>query len=428
MIYEGGLPPLILFFTIGYIVVSRVSMTEVGTPQFTLLIQLLCEADLHGVTLFEVVQAQLQPSCHILSEVKNQVIALLVHLLYRHLLDHLHTGSHLSAQGSQRDGYTLCRTPATVIIAHFIPTRQFFAGIVDLTVILVVRADSTVGIQLPLIIGRYHLSLTILIEDDQSGTQFRITEVGNLIRFLLLLHGVVTAITQYHAKGILLAQERGYIIGIVHHGLTIIRRDGCQYLVADALTVDKCLVHTQSTDIQGGTVDLFVGSKLRTEITARQLTVLLFLIPWIGAIQSDPLSTPIGSIQQTDIKQGHITPLRLSLVGGYLNTPVTTGIRAQRFSCVSDPLRLIGIHGCVPQVTLQLRRFCQRRRDDQTVGCLLDITLCGLNLPTKARGGCIQTHRIDHALCTEFSDRYRWNLHFLGFCIDRQCHQQAQND
>ena len=59
MIDEGGLPPLILFFTIGYIVVGRVSMTEVGTPQFTLLIQLLCEADLYGVTLFEVVQAQL---------------------------------------------------------------------------------------------------------------------------------------------------------------------------------------------------------------------------------------------------------------------------------------------------------------------------------------------------------------------------------
>ena len=249
MIDEGGLPPLILFFTIGYIVVGRVSMTEVGTPQFTLLIQLLSEADLHGITLFEVVQAQLQPSSHILSEIKNQVIALLVHLLYRHLLDHLHTGSHLSAQGSQRDGYTLCRTPATVIIAHFIPTRQFFAGIVDLTVILVVRTDSTIGIQLPLLVGRYYLSLTILIEDDQGGAQFRITEIGNLIRFLLLLHGIVTAITQYHAKGILLAQERSYVIGIVHHGLTVIRRDGCQHLVTDALTVDISLIHTQSTNI-----------------------------------------------------------------------------------------------------------------------------------------------------------------------------------
>ena len=51
---------------------------------------------------------------------------------------HHHTRRHLCPEGAQRYGGTLGLQPGMVVVARFVPTRQFLTGIILLTVVFVV--------------------------------------------------------------------------------------------------------------------------------------------------------------------------------------------------------------------------------------------------------------------------------------------------
>ena len=174
-------------------------MAQVFGVQTAVGIEFLGEAYEHGVTLVGVAHPDLQPSRHVLSEVHYHSAVALGHGLRSKCPHHLHARRHAAAQCSQRYRHALGIHPLRVVIASHSPVAQHLAGIVNLAVVLVVASYRTVGCQLPLRVGGYLLLLAVLVCYYQVGTQFGIAEVGYLVWFLFLLHGVVAPVAQHHS-------------------------------------------------------------------------------------------------------------------------------------------------------------------------------------------------------------------------------------
>ena len=173
---------------------------------------------------------------------------------------------------------------------------QLLAGVVLLTVVFVVAADGTVAGQLPvLLVAAHGLFRPVGILDDEVQPHLGIAELHNLVRLVVLAHGVVASVAQDHADG---GQHRGHVERVVEHRTPVIRRCGSQHLVAHLPAVDEQFVKPQTGDVQGGTLDAGFRLELRAEIACAQPTVCHLLVPGKGCIPAYPTAGPVGLSQQ----------------------------------------------------------------------------------------------------------------------------------
>ena len=202
-------------------------------------------------------------------------------------------------QASVGKSHTLCGQPLAVVIADSRPCAQLLAGVVLLTVVFVVAADGTVAGQLPVFLVAAHgLFRPVGILDDEVQPHLGIAELHNLVRLVILAHGVVASVAQDHADGVVGSQHRGHVERVVEHRTPVIRRCGSQHLVAHLPAVDEQFVKPQTGDVQGGTLDAGFRLELRAEIACAQPTVCHLLVPGKGCIPAYPTAGPVGLSQQ----------------------------------------------------------------------------------------------------------------------------------
>ena len=260
------MPPAALFLTIGKVAVGALGMTQILCPDIASRVEFLSEADNNRIASRQHWKAELQPTRHILSHIDDDFVALAGDTLRIQLFQHLHILSHRTTQGAIGDSRSFSLLPLGIVEAHLCPTIKLLAGIVGLTIVFVIRADGTIQTNLPFLVGADGLTTTVCKLHNEVGTQRRIAEVRNLVWFLVLLHGVVTAIAQHHTNGIFLRQQTRHIEGIIEHRPAIVCRSGCEHLFPYPLAVDEGLVHAQATDVKRGLTYFLVEIKLLAQI------------------------------------------------------------------------------------------------------------------------------------------------------------------
>ena len=238
-------------------------MAEILAPEVACAVEFLGIADGDGVAGFGPAKAEVEPSGKILSEVHNDGIADLADTLGLKGVHHLHVGTHGSAKGAQRNGHTFGFLPLGVVETRFRPVGKHFRGVIDFTVVFIVRADGTVGIDFPFLGRGNHFALAVDVFDDEVQAQFGVSEVGYLVGLLLLLHGVVATVAKNKTKtsfpqvSLCLFHLLRHIVGIIENGFAVVGGCWCQHVVAHLLSVDESLVHAQSAHVERGLADVF---------------------------------------------------------------------------------------------------------------------------------------------------------------------------
>ena len=266
MIDKRRMPPASLFLTIGIIAVGTLGVAQVLCPYVASRVEFLSETDDDRVANRQHWKSELQPTRHVLSHIDDDFAVLAGDALRLQLLQHLHILSHGSTQGSVGNSRALSFLPFGIVKAHRCPTVKLLTGVVDLTIVFVVRTDGTIQTNLPFLVSTDGLATAVRKLHDEVGTQRRIAEVRYLIRLFILLHGVVTAIAQHHTNGIFLRQQARHVESIIEHRPTIVCRGRSQHLLPYPLAVDEGLVHAQATDVECGLSHFLVEIKLLTQI------------------------------------------------------------------------------------------------------------------------------------------------------------------
>ena len=354
MIYKRRRPPAAVLVAGSNIIVGCKRVAQVLCEQTSVFVQLLGILNLHAVAGIYAVYAQLYPARHVLSHVYDVALAALSYAHGLHGLHHLHVRTHCSAQRSSRYAHALCRHPFRVIVAHRGPCAQFFAGVIYLAVVLVVGAYRTVGIQFPFVARRDNLLLAVCKLNDEVKTELGIAEVGYLVRLLLLLHGVEAAVAKSYANGVLGGQHLCNVERIIQHSLAIVGRSRCKNLVAHLLSVDVCLIHAQSADVERSTLYGLVKVEFGAQIARAELAVHVLNVPRHGLLQTNPLSAPVGFVEQSDVPHCRLAPVRLAFCRCNLHAPVAWRVAAQLLARISYPLRLVALERCVPEIAFKL--------------------------------------------------------------------------
>ena len=350
---ECGVPPGALFLSVGIVAVGAPGMTEVLGPDVSRGVEPFGKTDNHAVAWMQTAHPHLQPSRHVLSHVEYHLTVFLRDGHWRHLPDDLHVGGHCPAQGAKGYGGALGFHPSAVVEASTGPSVPHLAGVIHLSVVLVVRAYGPIGIQPPFLVGGDGLGRAVGKNHDEVQAQGGIAETGNLVGFLVLLHRVVAAIAKHHADGVVAAKQRGHVVTIVEHGAAIVGGSGGKHVVAHTLAIDVGLIHTQSADVESGVAHLLVERELLAQVAGTQLAVLFFHVPGHGMVVAYPSPFPVGLCQQSHVPHGGLAPVAVALGGAHLHAPVAAGIAAQTLAVVLHPLRLVGLQGGVPKVTFQ---------------------------------------------------------------------------
>ena len=115
---------------------------------------------------------------------------------------HRHPGRHLGTECTERDFCALCLHPPAVIISYPVPSRQFLAGIVFLTVVFVVGSDRSVGCHLPFLVGRDTFRGAVGKGNQYIYPAFWQSEHRSLV-WLVLPHREKAAIAQHDTNAVL---------------------------------------------------------------------------------------------------------------------------------------------------------------------------------------------------------------------------------
>ena len=200
------------FSSVAYINILRTRIAQVFRIECAVRIQLFGIADANGISCVTYGHHG-NPSGNILTKINNIGVGL-YRFQWTCLVSHVgsktasyeHAGCHLSAEHSLRDVGTLSLEPRGIVETNLAPALHLHAGIVFLTIVLVVGADRTVGAHLPsLVVGLQALRRAVLVLHDDVDAAFGKSEDRNLIG-LVLLHGEQTTVAQDNAE----AEAVGY--------------------------------------------------------------------------------------------------------------------------------------------------------------------------------------------------------------------------
>lgn len=323
-------------------------MAQVLAVEAAVFRQCLGKADFDGVAALRILHPHPEPSGDVLAQIDYRCIAVHGDALRTDCLQYLHVGGHRSAQRSRGDCRAFGAFPLLVVVSRSGPALELLPGIVDFSVVFVVGADGTVGVQLPLRVGGYGFLRAVFKFYNDVRTELGIAEVGYLVWFLLLLHGVVSAVAECHTDGIVLLEHGCHVEGVVEHGLAVVCRCRRKHLFAHFPSVDVCLIHAQSADVERGAPHRLVYRELPAQIARGQAAVYLLPVPRLCALEANPLSAPVRFGKKSNIPHRHVAPPGCALAGLHLHTPVAWRVAAQRFAGIVNPLRLVGTDLRIP--------------------------------------------------------------------------------
>ena len=196
---------------------------------------------------------------------------------------------------------------------------------------------------------------------------------------LVLLHGVETPVAHSHGDAMLAAvilQEGRDVESIVDDALAIVGRGRSHYDVAEAreiifrafgdeVSVDVCLVESQSADMQRGAFHLRSQREGAAEIACGESGMLVLTIPRIGMLHSNPVAFPSVFLHESHAPRRGCAPFspcffrflaidgrRIGIFSPHL--PPIFGIRRELLATEWNPLGLIGNRGMVPDIAFIL--------------------------------------------------------------------------
>ena len=344
VIREGRTPRLPVLLAVADINILREGIAEVVEIQTAVSLQFLGIFHTDGISL-PATDLETDPARHVLSEINDEsIVAMLqTYRMTEFLLNH--SRHRLRHQRTVWNGTALGFLPMAVIETSLGPALQslFSAGIILLTIILVVAADRTIEAQLPGVVGSPGFSLSVLILHLHVDAAFRITEERRLVCFLQS-HRKHSAVAKFDGDGILLCQERSDIERIVVDGLAVIGWCRLQNLTAPhTLSIDIKLVYTESGNISHSPLHFAFCSKVLTDIACRQSGMHAFLFSRLQVFQSNPGAAPFGFTEQSDGKELRFGPFRLAFIGSDTHLPVSLSATQQRLALIRNPQLFIAL-------------------------------------------------------------------------------------
>ena len=199
MIAEDGVPLFYSWRLATNVDVLRLRITEILQIKRAVGIQFLGIFHTDGIAL-TTSRYEGNPTSDVLMKIVD-VVSQLVGLWSQRC--HLHSWCHLGTQSAKRNLCALSRLPSLVVVASHVPTRQILAGVVFLTIVLIVGTNGTISCYLPFLIRRDTLHGTVSKLDEDIDAAFGQSEDGGFVG-LVLAHGEHAAITQNKTYGILL--------------------------------------------------------------------------------------------------------------------------------------------------------------------------------------------------------------------------------
>lgn len=269
----------------------------------------------------------------------------------------------------------------------------------------------------PLAVGAHHFLPPVRIFEPQFADGFEGSERADKLRVAAAAH-VVHPIAEQDSQGVVPGpQQRRDVIGVVKHGLVVLRPSGGQQVVANPPAVESQLVLAQAAKVDHRPRKV----RLHRELTAQKhgripsgrgsgergwqrLTHCVNPCKRLAFrdcfLSADPTRVPIGIVEHSHGPGGNTAPRRrLFLLIPNLNLPNDLLGGSQGFASVRQLIGPVRWNAArIPEVALILRQQGCGRGDQNAIRRLPDpalIAVCGYHDPTEARRGNIDSEGVN---------------------------------